>query len=98
MTDAPTMFGDYAPKDFEGTFQGAISARDALRMSLNIPAVMALDRVGPLELSRWPCRTPARASAFPAGGEAPSLPVALGGLGISLADITMLYCRHRQWR
>ena len=48
MTDSPTMFGDYAPKDFEGTFQGSITARDALRMSLNIPAVMVLDRVGPL--------------------------------------------------
>ncbi len=29
--------------------------------------------------------------AFPAGGAAPSLPVALGGLGISVADIAMLY-------
>ncbi len=90
MTDAPTMFGDYAPKDFEGTFQGAISARDALRMSLNIPAVMALDRVGPLAFTLTLQNAGARL-AFPAGGEAPSLPVALGGLGISLADITMLY-------
>jgi penicillin-binding protein 1C len=90
MTDAPTMFGDYAPKDFEGTFQGAVSARDALRMSLNIPAVMALDRVGPLNFTLALQNAGARLG-FPAGGEAPSLPVALGGLGISLADITMLY-------
>jgi penicillin-binding protein 1C len=91
MTDAPTMFGDYAPKDFEGTFQGAITARDALRMSLNIPAVMALDRIGPLAFTSNLENAGARL-AFPAGGEAPSLPVALGGLGISLSDITMLYC------
>src|SRR6185437_1585542 len=26
MTDAPTMFGDYAPKDFEGSFLGAVTA------------------------------------------------------------------------
>jgi len=90
MTDAPTMFGDYAPKDFEGTFQGAVSAREALRMSLNIPAVMALDRVGPLAFTTTLENAGARL-AFPAGGEAPSLPVALGGLGISLSDITMLY-------
>jgi penicillin-binding protein 1C len=90
MTDAPTMFGDYAPKDFEGTFQGAVSARDALRMSLNTPAVMALDRVGPLAFTTTLENAGARL-VFPAGGEAPSLPVALGGLGISLADITMLY-------
>ncbi len=91
MTDAPTMFGDYAPKDFEGTFQGAVSARDALRMSLNIPAVMALDRVGPVAFTTTLENAGARL-AFPAGSaDTPSLPVALGGLGISLSDITMLY-------
>jgi penicillin-binding protein 1C len=91
MTDAPTMFGDYAPKDFEGTFQGAVSAREALRMSLNIPAVMALDRVGPLAFTQVLENAGARL-AFPAGSAGtPSLPVALGGLGISLSDITMLY-------
>ncbi len=90
MTDAPTMFGDYAPKDFEGSFQGAVSATEALRMSLNVPAVMVLDRVGPLAFTTTLENAGARL-AFPAGGEAPSLPVALGGLGITLADITMLY-------
>ncbi len=48
MEDVPTNFGDYAPKDFDGTYLGAVTARDALQMSLNIPAVMILDRVGPL--------------------------------------------------
>ncbi|MBV9903825.1 MAG: hypothetical protein JO346_04505 [Alphaproteobacteria bacterium] len=59
-------------------------------MSLNIPAVMALDRIGPLAFTTNLENSGAKL-AFPAGGEAPSLPVALGGLGISLADITMLY-------
>ena len=90
MTDAPTLFGDYAPKDFDGAFQGAVTARDALRMSLNVPAVMVLDRVGPLAFTITLQNAGARLS-FPAGGAAPTLPVALGGLGISLADITMLY-------
>lgn len=90
MTDAPTMFGDYAPKDFDGAFQGAVTARDALRMSLNVPAVMVLDRVGPLAFTITLQNAGARL-AFPSGGAAPTLPVALGGLGISLADITMLY-------
>ena len=90
MSDAPTMFGDYAPKDFEGTFQGSITARDALRMSLNIPAVMVLDRVGPLSFTTN-LQNAGATLDFPAGESTPSLPVALGGLGISLADITMLY-------
>ena len=90
MSDAPTMFGDYAPKDFDGAFQGAVTARDALRMSLNVPAVMVLDRVGPLAFTIALQNAGARL-AFPSGSAAPTLPVALGGLGISLADITMLY-------
>ncbi|HEY1631434.1 MAG TPA: penicillin-binding protein 1C [Rhizomicrobium sp.] len=90
MEDAPTQFGDYAPHDFDGEFQGAVTARDALRMSLNVPAVMVLDRVGPLRFTLAISNAGAHLS-FPTKGEAPSLPVALGGLGISLADITMLY-------
>jgi penicillin-binding protein 1C len=90
MTDEPTLFGDYAPKDFTGSFQGAVTARDALRMSLNVPAVMVLDRVGPLRFTLALSNAGAKL-VFPTKEDAPSLPVALGGLGISLADITMLY-------
>ena len=90
MQDQPTNFGDYAPRDFEGTFLGTVSAREALRMSLNIPAVMVLDRVGPLAFTLALSNAGAHL-AFPTHDSAPSLPVALGGLGISLADITMLY-------
>jgi penicillin-binding protein 1C len=90
MEDAPASFGDYAPRDFSGGFQGAVTARDALRMSLNVPAVMVLDRVGPLAFTLALQNAGARL-AFPSREEGPSLPVALGGLGISPADITMLY-------
>ncbi len=90
MTDSPTMFGDYAPKDFGGAFQGAVTARDALRESLNVPAVMTLDRVGPLAFTINLQNAGARLD-FPDATEAPTLPVALGGLGISLADLVMLY-------
>jgi penicillin-binding protein 1C len=90
MEDQPTIFGDYAPRDFEGTFQGAVTARDALRMSLNVPAVMVLERIGPLRFTLALSNAGAHL-AFPAKEDTPSLPVALGGLGISLADITMLY-------
>src|SRR6185312_6485265 len=90
MSDAPTLFGDYAPKDFDGAFQGAVTAQDALRMSLNVPAVMVLDRVGPLAFT-IALQNAGAHLAFPSGGAAPTLPVALGGLGISLSDIAMLY-------
>jgi penicillin-binding protein 1C len=90
MEDAPVNFGDYAPRDFDGGFQGQVTAQDALRMSLNIPAVMTLDRVGPLAFTLTLQNAGARL-AFPARASGPSLAVALGGLGVSLSDITMLY-------
>ena len=89
MEDVPTNFGDYAPKDFDGTFLGAVTARDALQRSLNIPAVMILDRVGPLAFTLSLENAGARL-AFP-NSDAPSLPVALGGLGVPLSDVAMLY-------
>src|SRR5204863_2618251 len=82
MEDLAITFGDYAPTDFTGSFQGAVTARDALRMSLNVPAVMVLDRIGPLRFTLALSNAGARL-AFPTRDEAPSLPVALGGLGIS---------------
>jgi penicillin-binding protein 1C len=66
-----------------------VTARDALQMSLNIPAVMVLDRVGPLAFTLSLQNAGARLS-FP-GADAPSLPVALGGLGVPVADVAMLY-------
>jgi len=90
MEDAPTSFGDYAPRDFSGDFQGAVTARDALRMSLNVPAVMVLDRVGPLAFT-IDLQSAGAHLAFPTHNTAPNLSEALGGLGISLGDITMLY-------
>ena len=89
MEDVPTNFGDYAPQDFDGTFLGAVTARDALQRSLNIPAVMILDRVGPLAFTLSLENAGARL-AFPTR-DAPSLPVALGGLGVPLSDVAMLY-------
>ncbi len=90
MSDEATVFGDYAPRDFSGGFQGAVSATQALRMSLNVPAVMVLERVGPLRFTLNLSNAGAHI-AFPTRDAAPSLPVALGGMGISVADITMLY-------
>lgn len=39
LGDAPTNFGSYSPDNFDRDFRGPISARDALRLSRNIPAI-----------------------------------------------------------
>lgn len=90
LEDRPRRFGDYAPSDFDGRFEGEVSAREALQYSLNLPAVAVLDRLGP---SRF---TAALAAAgiglrLPETEGEPGLAVALGGAGITLTDLVRLY-------
>ena len=39
LKDAPTAFGTYSPENFDGRFEGPITAQDALVRSRNVPAV-----------------------------------------------------------
>ena len=89
VDDVPRRFGAYAPEDFDRTFQGGVTAADALRRSLNLPAVALLDRVGPLRFAAAVKGAGARLWLPP--GADPSLPLALGGAGITLRDLAGLY-------
>src|SRR3546814_17679963 len=51
LVDAPQSFDGYRPGNFGGAFNGPVGAAQALRLSLNIPAVDLLDRVGPARFS-----------------------------------------------
>ncbi|MGE0767757.1 MAG: penicillin-binding protein 1C [Hyphomicrobiaceae bacterium] len=89
IEDRPTRFGRYAPSNFDEDFHGTVSIREALALSLNIPAVRVLAEVGPKRLvgrMKLAGVTP----QFPAGAE-PSLPLALGGAGLTLRDLAQLY-------
>ena len=89
LEDRPHRFGTYAPDNFDFTFQGMVSARQALQMSLNLPAVDLLQLVGAQRfLSRL---REAGANIETPDESAPGLAIGLGGLGISLQDLTMLY-------
>ena len=89
VEDLPRRFGTYAPEDFDRGFAGGVTAGEALRRSLNLPAVALLEQVGP---SRFAARMRLAGAALrlPPGTEA-SLPLALGGAGITLRDLTGLY-------
>jgi penicillin-binding protein 1C len=89
IDDRPVRYGVYAPENFDLTFQGTVTARRALQHSLNVPAVALLDGVGASRLSARLAQAGATL-ALPKG-EAPGLAMALGGLGITLSDLTMLY-------
>ncbi len=46
LCDNTLDFGGYSPENFDGGYQGLVSASDALKYSLNIPAITVLERVG----------------------------------------------------
>jgi penicillin-binding protein 1C len=89
VDDRPTRYGGYKPQNFDFTFQGTVTVRRALQMSLNLPALAVLDQVG---ASRLTARlTQAGATLVLPEGEAPGLAIGLGGVGIRLTDLVMLY-------
>ena len=79
----------YAPENFDNKFQGTVTVRSALQLSLNVPAVAVLDKVGANRLSARLGQ--AGAPLVLPKGEVPGLAMGLGGLGITLRDLTMLY-------
>jgi len=90
LEDRPARYGIYIPENFDMTFQGMVSARKALQLSLNVPAVELLSALGPQRfLSRL--RDAGVAIAMPKDSGAPGLAVGLGGLGITLQDLTRAY-------
>jgi len=90
IDDKPVTFGSYAPRNFDRGFQGTVTVREALHQSLNVPAVSVLDRVGPVRLAATMTQGGARLT-WSGRFAGPSLPMALGGVGITLEDLTMLY-------
>ena len=47
LFDRPARYGAYAPQNFDLGYQGTVTARKALQMSLNLPAIEVLADVGP---------------------------------------------------
>ena len=90
VADVPTRFGDYMPDNFDRQFRGDLTVREALQLSLNIPAVAVLSEVGPLRFARRLDQAGARLR-FPHDLGSPSLPVVLGGVAVSLREVTGLF-------
>src|SRR5207342_572228 len=71
------------------TFQGTVPLRRALQLSLNVPAIKLLDRVGSSRLSSR--LKQAGANLVLPKDEAPGLAMGLGGVGVTLQDLVQLY-------
>lgn len=89
IEDRPTRFGNYRPENFDEAFHGTVTIREALARSLNVPAVKVLEAVGPGRLVGR-LQQVGIETRLPAASE-PSLAVALGGIGITLSELTELY-------
>ncbi len=91
MADAPLAFTGYEPENFDRTFHGEVTAGQALQYSLNVPAVAMLAKVGPEAFEARLEGAGARLVRPRARLADPGLALALGGEGISLRDMAMLY-------
>jgi penicillin-binding protein 1C len=89
IEDRPSDFSGYRPRNFDMSYQGDVSVRQALQLSLNVPAVRLLEVVGPSKLMVRFRRSEVR-PILPAG-EAPGLAIGLGGVGMTLKDLVQLY-------
>jgi penicillin-binding protein 1C len=89
IEDRPVRYGSYAPENFDLSFQGTVAVRKALQMSLNVPAVAVLDKIG---AGRFTARLrQAGGDLVLPKGEVPGLAMGLGGVGVRLSDLVRLY-------
>lgn len=83
ILDEPLTIDSYSPQNVSGTYQGYVSARQALSKSLNIPAVKTASYVGLEKISSY-----ANKMDLPLSSKDYSYSLALGGLtyGFSVKD------------
>jgi len=88
LSDVPRDFSGYQPSNFSDTFNGPVSAREALQRSLNVPAVDLLDHYG---ATRFAARLRQAGVKLELGDASPNLALILGGAGVSLEDLVAAY-------
>ncbi len=90
IEDVPVRFRDWLPRNFDRDHQGAVTVRRALQQSLNVPAVLALEKVGPQRFLST-LRTAGAAPGLPPGDTGASLGIALGSATVSPLEMAGLY-------
>ena len=91
INDLPTRFAAYQPDNFDRSFRGDVTIAQALQHSLNVPAVMALERVGPSRFAAQLRLAGADLKIYGQANQDPGLAIALGGAGLTVQDLTSLY-------
>ncbi|BCG64153.1 MAG: penicillin-binding protein 1C [Methyloprofundus sp.] len=89
LMDTPININGYRPGNFSRGFTGAVSVSDALRHSLNIPAVQVLHHLGVNNFVSQ-LKNAGLKMRLPADGKA-NLAVILGGVGTQLESLVASY-------
>lgn len=90
VLDDRRRFGNYVPDNFDKRFYGMVTASEALVMSLNIPVVQLLSQIGPQRFLSVLEEVGVRPK-FMDPNASPGLSLALGGLGLTLEQLVLLY-------
>lgn len=91
VQDAPTRFGQYQPENFNRRYYGQVRIYEALRHSLNVPAVAVMDKIGGQRFETLLGSAGVDVERLGAGGESAGLALALGGAGMTVNDLAVLY-------
>jgi penicillin-binding protein 1C len=89
VADVPTVYGGYAPKNFDGTFDGVVPLEDALSRSLNVPFVNLLRDLG-VEPFLGKLRSMGVRSLDPRPGHY-GLSAAVGGIELTPLELAGIY-------
>lgn len=89
LPDVPTDFGGFVPKNFDGSYAGAIAADEALALSLNIPNVHLLKEFGIARFAET--LQQAGFSSLTRPADEYGLSLVLGGAEVRLVDVVACY-------
>ncbi len=89
LPDVPTDFGGFAPKNFDGSYAGAVPADEALSLSLNVSNVHLLKEFGTMHFAEL--MKQAGLSSLNRRDNRYGLSLVLGGAEVRLLDIVQLY-------
>jgi penicillin-binding protein 1C len=88
ILDEEVRFADYMPHNFSSSYTGEVTLEYALQKSLNIPAVKILYKVG---VDDFVQKISHVVGDLHIPKKRATLPIALGGLGLSMWQLTQLY-------
>ncbi|MEI8593829.1 penicillin-binding protein 1C [Photobacterium sp. Hal280] len=86
LSDIPTRFSDYKPQNLNARFQGAVSASDALKQSLNVPLIQVFHALTPEVFDQG-----LRQAGVQLQHQQANLTVGLGGTGTNLLTLAAMY-------